>query len=91
MPSGHEDIEPRVRRIYPLLAGPGYMDSHPEDMDQIVEYEKAKRMTLKSYERQLQAVMNWQGSADGSVMSTRRFLSCTETQTHSSRTATVSS
>jgi pimeloyl-ACP methyl ester carboxylesterase len=61
MPSGHEDIETRVRRIYPLLAGPGYMDSHPEDMDQIVEYEKAKRMTLKSYERQLQAVMNWRG------------------------------
>ena len=24
MPSGHEDIETHVRRIYPLLAGPGY-------------------------------------------------------------------
>ncbi len=61
MPSGHEDIETRVRRIYPLLAGPGYMDSHPEDLDQIVEYEKAKRMSLKSYERQFQAVMSWGG------------------------------
>ena len=30
-------------------------------MDRIVEYEKAKRMSLKSYERQLQAVINWGG------------------------------
>ena len=37
------------------------MESHPEDMDQILEYEKAKRMTLKSYQRQLQAVMHWAG------------------------------
>ena len=68
MPSGHEDIETRVRRIYPLLSGPGYMDSHPEDMDQIVEYEKAKRMPLKSYERQLQAVGSWSG-VDGRLSS----------------------
>jgi len=61
MPSGHEDIETRVRRIYPLLAGPGYMDRRPDDLDQIVEHEKAKRMTLKSYERQFQAVIAWGG------------------------------
>ena len=61
MPTRNEDIETRVRRIYPLLAAPGYMESHPEDMDQILEYEKAKRMTLKSYQRQLQAVMHWAG------------------------------
>ena len=61
MPSGHEDIETHVRRIYPLLAAPGYMDRRPEDMDRIVEHEKAKRMSLKSYERQLQAVMSWRG------------------------------
>ncbi len=61
MPTRYEDIETRVRHIYPLLAGPGYMESHPEDMDQILEYEKAKRMSLKSYQRQLQAVMNWAG------------------------------
>jgi 3-oxoadipate enol-lactonase len=61
LPIRNEDIETRVRRIYPLLAAPGYMESHPEDMDQILEYEKAKRMTLKSYQRQLQAVMYWPG------------------------------
>jgi pimeloyl-ACP methyl ester carboxylesterase len=61
LPTRNEDIETRVRRIYPLLAAPGYMESHPEDMDQILEYEKAKRMTLKSYQRQLQAVMSWPG------------------------------
>lgn len=37
-------------------------DSH------IVEYEKAKRMTLKSYERQLQAVGSWSG-VDGRLSS----------------------
>jgi 3-oxoadipate enol-lactonase len=61
MPSGYEDIETRVRRIYPLLAAPGYMDRRPEDMDRIVEHEKAKRMSLKSYERQFQAVVTWGG------------------------------
>ena len=61
MPSGREDMETRVRRIYPLLAAPGYIDSHPEDMDRIVEHEKAKRMSLKSFERQLQAVSTWRG------------------------------
>ena len=61
LPSGHEDIETRVRRIYPILAAPGYMDRRPEDMDRIVEHEKAKRMSLKSYERQFQAVITWRG------------------------------
>ena len=51
-------------------------------MDQIVEYEKAKRMSLKSYERQLQAVVSWGGVGSRLKRYQRaRFLSCTETQT----------
>jgi 3-oxoadipate enol-lactonase len=61
IPNENEDIETRVRRIYPLIAAQGYMQSHPEDLDQVVRYAKAKPMVLESYQRQLGAVMSWGG------------------------------
>ncbi len=64
MPTEHEDLETRLRRIYPLIAAPGYMDSHPEDMDQLVSYEKSKPMSPESYQRQLAAAVTWPGVAD---------------------------
>lgn len=59
-----EDIETRVRRTSPLLAGQGYMLAHPEDLDQLVRQAQAKPMALESYQRQLGAVMTWGGAGD---------------------------
>ena len=60
-PGDNENVEKRVRRIYPLIAAPGYMQFHPEDLNQIVHYAKANHMTLPSYQRQFGAVMTWGG------------------------------
>jgi pimeloyl-ACP methyl ester carboxylesterase len=56
-----EEIEARVRRTYPLLAGPDYMRHHPEDLDRIVWSQSLKPMPLACYQRQLGAIMNWPG------------------------------
>lgn len=52
-----ESIEARVRRIYPQLASEGYMDAHPEDLEQIVKDSLARPMTPEGYQRQLGAIM----------------------------------
>ena len=58
-----EPIEARVRRTYPLLAGPGYMQQHPEDLDRLVWSQSAKPMPFPCYQRQLGAVLSWPGVA----------------------------
>jgi len=57
----YENIETRVRSIYSVISGPGYMQTHPEDLDQIVRHAQAKPMTLEAYMRQLNAIMTWSG------------------------------
>ncbi len=64
MPTENEDLETRLRRIYPFFTAQGYMDSHPEDLNQIVSRETSKPMSMESYQRQLAAVMTWQGVGD---------------------------
>ena len=61
-----EDTETSLRRILPLIVGEGYFANRPEDLDQIVKDSLAKPMSLKSYNRQLGAVMVYfsQGVAD---------------------------
>jgi pimeloyl-ACP methyl ester carboxylesterase len=59
-----EDIETRVRRVFPLIAGRGYLQSHPEDLDQLVRHAQARPMALDAYQRQLSAVMVWAGVSD---------------------------
>jgi 3-oxoadipate enol-lactonase len=56
-----ESVESRVRRTYPLLAAPDYMQQHPEDLDLIVWSQSAKPMSFVCYQRQLGAVMSWHG------------------------------
>jgi pimeloyl-ACP methyl ester carboxylesterase len=56
-----EEIEPRVRRIFPLLTRQGYMLDHPEDLDQLVHNAQSKPMAIESYKRQLRAVMKREG------------------------------
>jgi pimeloyl-ACP methyl ester carboxylesterase len=56
-----EPIEARVRRTYPLLAAPGYMEQHPEDLDRLVWSQSTKPMSFVCYQRQLGAIMNWPG------------------------------
>jgi len=53
-----QDLETMIRHTYSMIAGPGYMQANPEDLDQIVEYAKATPMSLESYQRQLGAVMS---------------------------------
>ena len=57
-----EDIETRVRRTYTTIAGPGYMQTHPQDLDQSVRNATSKPMSLESYQRQLGACMIHLGS-----------------------------
>jgi pimeloyl-ACP methyl ester carboxylesterase len=60
-PIPNEGIEENIRRIFPSLASPGYMQSHPEDLIQLVRNAKAKPIRLESYQRQLGAVIAWKG------------------------------
>jgi 3-oxoadipate enol-lactonase len=59
-----EDIDTRVRRTFPVLAGDGYMLAHPDDLAQLVRHAQAKPMTIDAYQRQLGAVINWGGIRD---------------------------
>jgi pimeloyl-ACP methyl ester carboxylesterase len=52
-----ENIETRVRRTFPRLVGPGYMQRHPEDLDQIVRNAEVTPMSPEGYGRQIGAVM----------------------------------
>ena len=64
MPHEKENLETLIRRVYPCIAAPGYMNSHPEDLDKVVRYSKSKPMSLSSYQRQLGATMTWPGMVD---------------------------
>jgi 3-oxoadipate enol-lactonase len=57
-----EDIETRTRRVYTAIAGKGYMDAHPEVLDQAVKNAIAKPMSVESYQRQLGAGMMYDAS-----------------------------
>lgn len=63
-PIENEDIEARIRRIYPLLTGQGYLQTHPQDLTLMVEQALAKPMTMESYLQQLNAVITWGGSGN---------------------------
>jgi 3-oxoadipate enol-lactonase len=65
MPNERQDIETRIRHVYPAIAAPGYMDSHPEDLDRVVRHYKSRPMPFSSYQRQLGAVMTWPGVVNG--------------------------
>lgn len=52
-----ETIEQRVRRTQPLMAGPGFFERQPEELDESVKYALLKPMSLEAYMRQLNACM----------------------------------
>ena len=56
-----EPIEARVRRTYPLLAAPRYMQEHPADLDRLVWSQSTKPMSFLCYQRQLGAILSWPG------------------------------
>ena len=64
MPDPDEDVETRERRNFALLTGQGYMPAHPEDFDQWVRTVGAKPMAPEAQQRQLAAVMTWEGVGD---------------------------
>ena len=57
----NEEPGARVRRVYPHLAAPGYMQTHPEDLEQIARSQQIKPMPTAAYYRQLGAISNWAG------------------------------
>lgn len=56
-----EDVATRIKRVYPNIAGPGYMTAHPDDLAQIVKNAQASPQAPEAYLRQLEAVMSWAG------------------------------
>jgi 3-oxoadipate enol-lactonase len=56
-----EEAGARVRRTHSILAAPGYMDSHPEDLDHLARSARAKPMPIDAYRRQLNAIGTWSG------------------------------
>jgi 3-oxoadipate enol-lactonase len=64
MRSDTESVEARVRRTYPHLTAPGYMEAHPADLDFIVYAQQIKEMSTASYRRQLTAMLGWPGLGD---------------------------
>ena len=66
MRGAQEDLAIRVRKTYTLIAGPGYMEAHPEDLEHIIQIALDKPMSVESYMRQLGACMlhTTNGAAD---------------------------
>ncbi len=66
MRGAEEDLETRTRKTYTLIAGPGYMAAHPEDLNQVIQFALARPMSLESYQRQLGACVGHmtKGAAD---------------------------
>ncbi len=57
VPGEAEDIEQVARRTFTAITGKGFMDAHPEDLEEIVKIMKEKAMPLESFQRQLGAAM----------------------------------
>lgn len=62
--AGGQDPEAYTRLVYTALAGPGYMQNHPEDLDQIVANALAKPLSPDTFLYQLNAI-NGYVTADG--------------------------
>jgi pimeloyl-ACP methyl ester carboxylesterase len=54
-----ESIEARTRRTYPMIAAPGYMDAHPEDLDALVAAQTSRPQEPEAYGRQAAACNEW--------------------------------
>jgi 3-oxoadipate enol-lactonase len=57
-----DDVTTRINRVYPNIAGPGYMDAHPDDLAQIVKNAQADPQAPEAYLRQFEAVLSWEGT-----------------------------
>lgn len=63
-PRKNENVETLLARINPILAGPGYMQSHPEDLEQMIIHGREKTMSFKSFQRQYAAISSWKGVSE---------------------------
>lgn len=54
---GKQEVGELTRRVYTQLMAPGYAESHPEEMERIVELGRYRPMTNDAYRRQLGAVL----------------------------------
>jgi pimeloyl-ACP methyl ester carboxylesterase len=62
--AGGKDPESYTRMAYTAMAGPNYMDTHPQDLDRIVANALAKPLSPETYLYQLNAI-NGYVSTDG--------------------------
>ena len=53
------DVEKQIRTTYTAIAGPGYMQNHPLDLDRIVRNALTKPLALETYLYQLNAVNDY--------------------------------
>jgi pimeloyl-ACP methyl ester carboxylesterase len=61
------DVAAYTRKIYTAIAGPGYMQAHPEDMDRIVHNALEKPLIADTYLYQLDAINNYAGFGKSGV------------------------
>lgn len=61
------DIEAYCRKLYPALTGPGYMQSHPEDLNHIIANAREKPLSPESYLYQLNAVAEYTSEKGATV------------------------
>ena len=54
---GKQEVGELTRRVYTQLMAPGYAESHPDEMERIVELGRYRPMTNDAYRRQLGAVL----------------------------------
>jgi pimeloyl-ACP methyl ester carboxylesterase len=54
----NDDIETRVRQSYAHITGPGFAESHPEDVARAIEHGYRFQMPLEAYQRQMIAAMS---------------------------------
>jgi len=63
-PREMENLEAQIRRIYSSVTAPGYMNSHPDDLNKVTQLIRSGAMSLESFQRQVGAVMTWWGVGD---------------------------
>lgn len=64
----HSDVETYIRNINSAITGPGYMQSNPHDLDQLVKNAQESRLSPDTYLYQLNAINQYDTSKGVSAM-----------------------
>lgn len=58
------DHQANMRRSLPVVAGPGYWEQHPEEMEQVIAMRLSKPTPYAAFAQQLAAARGWPGLGD---------------------------